>query len=76
MQVSPTLLNTGQETVRISADNDWYPIRVEVFDQLGRLLLTQPNGAGIQAERFALGMNWMKIYTARGTAVFKIVKTN
>ena len=76
VQVSPTLLNTGQETVRISADSDWEPVRVEVFDQLGRLLLTQPNGTNIPANQLASGMNLLKIYTVRGTAIFKIVKTN
>src|SRR5690606_7086861 len=76
VQVSPTLLNTGQETVRISADSDWEPVRVEVFDQLGRLLLTQPNGTDIHANQLASGMNLLKIYTVRGTAIFKIVKIN
>lgn len=76
VQVSPTLLNTGQETVRISADSDWEPVRVEVFDQLGRLLLTQPNGTNIHANQLASGMNLLKIYTVRGTAIFKIVKIN
>lgn len=76
IQVSPTLLHTGQETVRIAADRDWEPVRVEAFDQLGRLVLTQPNGADISANQLAAGANLLKIYTVRGTAIFKIVKIN
>lgn len=76
LRISPTLLAPGLEKVEISADNGWEPIRVEVYDQMGRLLLAEPNATSIPANRLNAGMNSLIIFTARGTAVFKIVKTN
>lgn len=76
LRISPTLLAPGLEKVEISADNGWEPVRIEVYDQDGRLLLTERNATRIAADRLASGMNSIQIFTARGTAVFKIVKTN
>jgi bilirubin oxidase len=76
LRISPTLLAPGLEKVEINADNGWEPVRIEVYDQDGRLLLTERNATRIAADRLASGMNSIHIFTARGTAVFKIVKTN
>ncbi len=75
LRVSPTLLAPGVEKVEIRADNGWEPIRVEVYDSMGRLLWAEQNTTHIAADRLATGMNVIKIFTARGTAVFKMVKT-
>lgn len=75
LRVSPNLLKSG-DRVTITADNGWEPIRVEVYDQMGRLLFSEPNATSIPANRLSSGMNTLKIFTVRGTAVFKIVKTN
>jgi len=76
LRISPTLLAPGLEKVEISADNGWEPVRIEVYGQDGRLLLTERNATRIAADRLASGVNSIQIFTARGTAVFKIVKTN
>jgi len=76
LRVSPALLTSASDRVTITADNGWEPIRVEVYDQMGRLLLAEPNATSIPANRLSSGMNALKIFTVRGTAVFKIVKTN
>jgi blue copper oxidase len=76
LRVSPTLLAPGLEKVEISADNGWEPIQIEVYDQDGCLLLTERNATRIAVDRLASGMNSIQIFTARGTAVFKVVKTN
>ncbi|MBL7798962.1 MAG: multicopper oxidase domain-containing protein [Saprospiraceae bacterium] len=76
LRISPTLLAPDLEKVEISAENGWEPFRVEVYDQDGRLLLTERNATRIAADRLAPGMNSILIFTARGTAVFKVVKTN
>ncbi len=76
LHVLPTLLGADTEKVEISADNGWEPLRVEVYDQLGRLVLDEPATTSIEANRFAIGENFLRVSTTRGTAVFKIVKTN
>jgi hypothetical protein len=53
LRVSPTLLAPGLEKVEISADNGWEPIRVEVYDQDGCLLLTERNATRIAVDRLA-----------------------
>lgn len=75
LRVSPNLLKSG-DRVTITADNGWEPVRVEVYDQTGRLQFAEPNATSIPANRLSAGMNALKIFTVRGTAVFKIVKTN
>ena len=76
LRVSPTLLGPGTEKVEISADNGWEPRRLEVYDLLGRLLFNKPFATSIGASLFAKGENVLRISTAGGTAVFKIIKTN
>lgn len=76
LAVSPTLLTKDLSEVKITADNGWEPSRVEVYDQLGHLLLTQSKSTSVATDRLVSGLNLIKISTARGIAVFKIVKTN
>ncbi|MCK6691163.1 MAG: multicopper oxidase domain-containing protein [Thermoanaerobaculia bacterium] len=74
--VAPTLLSGDGEKVEISAPDGRLPRQVEVYDQWGRLLLSRPNVTRITAEQFAAGLNFLKILSTDGTAVFKVIKAN
>jgi hypothetical protein len=74
LRLWPTLLLSGSETVEISADHGWEALRVEVYDALGRPVLTERNVNRIAGGRLARGLNTVRIFTAGGTAVFKVLK--
>lgn len=76
LRVFPTFLTSADGAVQIVADNGWTLLRVEVYDQLGRQLLCDPDATEFLAERLSTGVNFLKAYTSQGMAIFKIVRTN
>ncbi|MCC6412911.1 MAG: multicopper oxidase domain-containing protein [Saprospiraceae bacterium] len=76
LSVFPTLLTTGMDNIRITAESGWEVQKIEVYDQVGRMLLSALNITEIGSDKLVSGVNFIKVFTTKGTAVFTVIKTN